>query len=138
MSPAIMRRLRWIDSGEANRRVGSFLIKPPLQGSFFDFFSGPIVARHQIKFAKRFGKAARFAGSAVAVAHDGPSGIRLAREYGPETVVCDIGLPGPLDGYAVARALRADPVRSAELSARIPAGRWGRACGPTAPSPSPS
>jgi CheY-like chemotaxis protein len=24
-------------------------------------------------------------------------------------VICDIGLPGVLDGYAVARALRADP-----------------------------
>lgn len=43
----------------------------------------------------------------VAVAHDGSEGIARAREFRPEVVVCDIGLPG-MDGYAVARALRAD------------------------------
>ena len=41
------------------------------------------------------------------VAYDGPSGIALAREFRPEVVVCDIGLPG-MDGYEVARAMRAD------------------------------
>jgi PAS domain S-box-containing protein len=46
-------------------------------------------------------------GHEVAVAYDGSSGIALAREFGPEVVLCDIGLPG-MDGYAVARAFRAD------------------------------
>ncbi len=41
------------------------------------------------------------------VAYDGPSGIALARDFRPQVVFCDIGLPG-LDGYAVARAMRAD------------------------------
>ena len=41
------------------------------------------------------------------VAYDGPSGIALAREFRPEVVLCDIGLP-EMDGYEVARAIRAD------------------------------
>ena len=48
-------------------------------------------------------------GHTVAVAHDGPSSIETARRFRPEVVVCDIGLPGEMDGYAVAKAFRADP-----------------------------
>jgi CheY-like chemotaxis protein len=43
----------------------------------------------------------------VEVAHDGPEGIARAREFRPEIVLCDLGLPG-MDGYQVAGALRAD------------------------------
>jgi PAS domain S-box-containing protein len=46
-------------------------------------------------------------GHEVAVAYDGPAGVVLARDFRPEVVLCDIGLPG-MDGYAVARALRGD------------------------------
>ncbi len=46
-------------------------------------------------------------GHDVRVASDGPSGIEVAREFAPEIVLCDIGLPG-MDGYQVARAFRAD------------------------------
>jgi len=46
-------------------------------------------------------------GHRVAVARDGAEAVSKARELSPEVVLCDIGLPG-LDGYAVARALRAD------------------------------
>jgi PAS domain S-box-containing protein len=49
------------------------------------------------------------AGHEVKVAHDGRAGIDLVREARPEVVISDIGLPGGADGYAVARALRADP-----------------------------
>jgi PAS domain S-box-containing protein len=48
------------------------------------------------------------AGHAVAVAHGGRDGIEQARTWRPDVVLCDIGLPD-FDGYAVARALRADP-----------------------------
>jgi two-component system CheB/CheR fusion protein len=43
----------------------------------------------------------------VAIARSGQAGIDKARAFGPDAVLCDIGLPG-LDGYAVARAFRAD------------------------------
>ncbi len=48
-------------------------------------------------------------GHRVAVAHAGLPGLQAARELRPDVVLCDIGLPGGMDGYAVARALRADP-----------------------------
>jgi PAS domain S-box-containing protein len=44
----------------------------------------------------------------VRVAYDGPSALEVARLYGPEVVLLDIGLPG-MDGYEVARRLRERP-----------------------------
>lgn len=46
-------------------------------------------------------------GHAVEVASTGAEGLAKARAFGPEVVFCDIGLPG-MDGYEVARAIRAD------------------------------
>jgi PAS domain S-box-containing protein len=43
----------------------------------------------------------------VEVAYNGREGIAKAREFRPDVVLCDIGLPG-MDGYGVARAFRAD------------------------------
>jgi PAS domain S-box-containing protein len=43
----------------------------------------------------------------ITVAYDGPGGLARAREFHPEIVLCDIGLPG-MDGYAVAAAFRSD------------------------------
>jgi CheY-like chemotaxis protein len=57
-------------------------------------------------------------GHEVKVAFDGAGGIAAARAFAPEVVISDIGLPGELDGYAVARALRAEPgLRSVRLIA---------------------
>lgn len=46
-------------------------------------------------------------GHEVEIARSGPEGLAKARDYRPEVVLCDIGLPG-MDGYGVARAIRAD------------------------------
>jgi signal transduction histidine kinase/DNA-binding response OmpR family regulator len=48
-------------------------------------------------------------GHQVEVAATGPAGVRAAGERPPEVVLCDIGLPGGMDGYSVARSLRAEP-----------------------------
>ncbi len=48
-------------------------------------------------------------GHEVAIAHAGPAGLDAARAFRPQIVLCDIGLPGGMDGYAVARAIRGDP-----------------------------
>jgi PAS domain S-box-containing protein len=42
------------------------------------------------------------------VAHDGDAALEQAREFRPEIVFLDIGMPGK-DGYQVARELRGDP-----------------------------
>ena len=42
----------------------------------------------------------------VAVAHDGPSALRLVDELRPDTAILDIGLP-VMDGYELARLLQA-------------------------------
>jgi CheY-like chemotaxis protein len=47
-------------------------------------------------------------GHRVAVAYTGGQGLEVARALKPEFVFCDIGMPG-LDGYEVARRVRADP-----------------------------
>jgi signal transduction histidine kinase len=47
-------------------------------------------------------------GMTVTVAGDGAEGLAAARQLRPGLVICDIGLPGELDGYGVARAIRAD------------------------------
>ena len=44
-------------------------------------------------------------GLSVAQALDGPSALKLASEFDPQVVLCDVGLPG-MDGDEVARALR--------------------------------
>jgi PAS domain S-box-containing protein len=57
-------------------------------------------------------------GYRVEIAHDGRAGIAAALSTRPDVVISDIGLPGGTDGYAVAKALRADArMRSAFLIA---------------------
>jgi two-component system CheB/CheR fusion protein len=50
----------------------------------------------------------RLWGHEVEVAHDGPQALERARAFAPTHVVLDIGLP-QMDGFEVARRLRADP-----------------------------
>jgi two-component system CheB/CheR fusion protein len=50
----------------------------------------------------------RMSGHETGVAHDGPQAIERAAAFLPEFVLLDIGLPA-MDGYEVARRIRADP-----------------------------
>ncbi len=49
------------------------------------------------------------AGHEVATADDGRTALERVRAFRPEVVLCDLGLPGDLDGLAVAGAIRSDP-----------------------------
>jgi CheY-like chemotaxis protein len=48
-------------------------------------------------------------GQQVVEAENGAAALDAARKFHPEIVLCDIGLPD-MDGYAVAKAIRADPL----------------------------
>jgi DNA-binding response OmpR family regulator len=48
----------------------------------------------------------RLRGHEAEVAHDGATALELSRLRRPEVVLLDIGLPGGLNGYEVARRLR--------------------------------
>jgi signal transduction histidine kinase/DNA-binding response OmpR family regulator len=47
-------------------------------------------------------------GYPVQIALSGAQGLDMARTFRPDVVLCDIGLPGGMDGYAVARSFRED------------------------------
>jgi signal transduction histidine kinase len=51
-------------------------------------------------------------GLTVAVAWSGSEAVETARQFVPDVVLCDLGLPG-MNGYEVAAALRQDPVTAA-------------------------
>jgi two-component system, sensor histidine kinase len=64
-----------------------------------------LVVDDSVDSAETLGELLRIWGHEVRLAHDGPTAVTAAREYRPEVVLLDIGLPG-MDGFAVATALR--------------------------------
>ncbi|MBS1149883.1 MAG: sensor hybrid histidine kinase [Myxococcaceae bacterium] len=63
--------------------------------------------------ADSLAEALELSGHQVAVAYDGRAGLAGAVGFRPQIVICDIGLPDGMDGYAVARALRRDSATAA-------------------------
>jgi two-component system, chemotaxis family, CheB/CheR fusion protein len=74
------------------------------------------VIEDNIDAAESLREGLEMSGHEVVVAHDGEEGLARARSLRPDVVLCDIGLPG-LDGYEVARRIRADPSPSPVLIA---------------------
>jgi signal transduction histidine kinase/CheY-like chemotaxis protein len=66
-----------------------------------------LIIEDQADAAQSLREALELCGHEVQVTDNGPAGLSRAREFRPEVVLCDIGLPG-MDGYQVARAFRAD------------------------------
>jgi CheY-like chemotaxis protein len=65
----------------------------------------------------------KLAGHEVRVAASGRAGLAAAREWLPDVLLCDLGLP-ELDGFGVSRALRDDP-ETADIR-RIAISGYGR------------
>ncbi len=59
-------------------------------------------------FAQIFRYMLEAMGCDLDVAFDGKSGLELAQKTRPDVIFCDIGLPGDMDGFAFARAMRGD------------------------------
>jgi PAS domain S-box-containing protein len=66
-----------------------------------------LVIEDNVDAADSLAELLELAGHRIAVAYTGKEGIEKARTFGPEIVLCDIGLP-QMDGYQVARAFRED------------------------------
>ena len=64
-----------------------------------------LVVDDNIDLVMMLSSALRKKGYAVQVAYTGPDGLEITRQWRPDVVLLDIGLP-ELDGYAVARRLR--------------------------------
>ncbi len=64
-----------------------------------------LVVDDSVDSAETLGELLKIWGHEVRLAHDGPEAVTAARDYRPEVVLLDIGLPG-MDGFAVATALR--------------------------------
>ena len=63
-------------------------------------------------------------GHDVKIAHTGHAGLALGLSFRPEVILCDIGLPGGMSGYDVARAFRQEPeLKSAYMIALTGYGR---------------
>jgi two-component system CheB/CheR fusion protein len=66
-----------------------------------------LVIDDQADTARALETALTMLGQDVRVASDGPGGLAAAREFHPDVVLCDLGLPG-MDGLEVARLFRRD------------------------------
>ena len=66
-----------------------------------------LVVDDSIDSAETLGELLKIWGHDVRLAHDGETALAAAREYRPEVILLDIGLPG-MDGFAVATQLRKD------------------------------
>ncbi|HZR07447.1 MAG TPA: CHASE domain-containing protein [Myxococcales bacterium] len=76
-----------------------------------------LVVDDNLDAADTLAEAVRLDGHEVRVAHDGPSALEEAREFVPDVVLLDIGLPG-MDGYEVVQKLRELPqTREAQIVA---------------------
>ncbi len=65
--------------------------------------------------AEALAEALALGGHALKVCHDGEAGLAAAKEDSPDVLISDLGLPGDVDGYQLARRLRADPQQAGLL-----------------------
>lgn len=73
-----------------------------------------LVVDDNLDAAETLRMALEWEGHSVQTVHNGLDVASAASEFRPDVVLCDIGLPG-IDGYEVARRLRADPAYARTL-----------------------
>jgi two-component system CheB/CheR fusion protein len=73
-----------------------------------------LIVEDNVDAAETLRDVLEFAGHDVQVAYDANQGLERARDYNPEVVLCDIGLPG-MDGYDFARTFRAEDALSGSI-----------------------
>jgi signal transduction histidine kinase/ActR/RegA family two-component response regulator len=64
-----------------------------------------LIVDDNIDAAASLGLLLELGGHATCIVHNGPDALKVVREFKPDVVLLDIGMPG-MDGYEVARALR--------------------------------
>jgi CheY-like chemotaxis protein len=67
-----------------------------------------LIVDDNVDSAEMMGMLLEFRGHTARLVHDGRDVLAAAREFRPDVVLLDVGLPG-LDGYEVVRQLRASP-----------------------------
>jgi signal transduction histidine kinase len=67
-----------------------------------------LVVDDNVDAAESLGTMLAYSGHDVRVAHGGLEALTAAREFSPNIMILDLGMP-EMDGYAVARAVRSDP-----------------------------
>jgi CheY-like chemotaxis protein len=67
-----------------------------------------LVVEDNVDAAESLRNLLELGGHVVEVAKSGIEALPLARTFVPDVVICDIGLPGGMNGYGVAKAMRAD------------------------------
>ncbi len=65
-----------------------------------------LLIEDNVDLARTMSALLKLGGHTVAIAHSGSEGVAQAAALNPNTVLCDIGLPGAMDGLDVARHLR--------------------------------
>jgi CheY-like chemotaxis protein len=102
-----MRRHLGASVTEAATAVGHLALAAPRPIEHTRVAMRVVVIEDHVDTADLMREILREAGHDVRVAHSGNAGIDAARALLAEVVLCDLGLPD-IDGYEVARRLRAD------------------------------
>jgi PAS domain S-box-containing protein len=82
-------------------------LEAPAEGQRVNGHLRALIIEDNVDAAETLKEVLEMDGHEVSVEFDGGEGVARAHELGPDLVLCDIGLPG-LDGYEVARQIRAD------------------------------
>jgi hypothetical protein len=87
-----------------------------------------LVIEDNVDAAESLREVLEFGGHTVQLANNGGDGIAKSLSFRPDMILCDIGLPG-LDGYEVARRLRAEKTLGFCLPCRLDGLRPARGSG---------